>query len=137
MYDYELLYNRKRTLDEYIHKILDNLAVPAKLKGYKYLAMAIHIAVEEPEAVHAVTKSIYVPIAEKYSTTVDCVESAIRSAIDKSWLDGNYKLACKMFGYTVQFKRGRPSDAEYIAALSEWLRNELNCGIKKLESEFR
>ncbi len=126
MYDYDLLYKKEYSLDEYIFQLLESMAVPSKLKGHKYLMMAIQIAVEEPETVCSVTKSIYPRIAKAYCTSVDCVESAIRTAITKCWFSGDVKLQYDMFGHTVRFESGRPGDAEFIATLAGRLSAEMS-----------
>ncbi|MBQ8551716.1 MAG: sporulation initiation factor Spo0A C-terminal domain-containing protein [Clostridia bacterium] len=128
MYSYELLYKKEPTLDESILKLLEEMSVPGKLKGHKYLAAAIRIAVDEPETVSAVTKMIYPRIAEAYDTNVACVESAIRTAITKAWYMGDMALQYELFGHTVRFMSGRPGEAEFIAILAQHLRTERQLG---------
>ncbi len=119
MIRYELLYRKEPTLEQKIIELLGVVEVSPRLKGYRYLISAITIAVEHPETVTSVTKSIYVPIAEQYDTTVACVEAAIRRAIDESWMKGDLKKLYEIFGHTVHFSTGRPGDAEFIAILSK------------------
>lgn len=117
--DIDIYKEHRLTLEEKISALLDILAVPFKLKGYKYLEMAIKLAIEKPSAVHSVNKEIFHPIAEHYSTSPACVESAIRSAISKAWIIGDYKIQHRIFGQTVRFRSGRPTDAEFIAILAK------------------
>ncbi len=119
MIRYELLYRKEPTLEDKIIELLRVVAVSPRLKGYRYLVSAITIAVEHPETVTSVTKSMYVPIAEQYGTTVACVEAAIRRSIDESWLNGDLKKLYEMFGHTVHSLTGRPGEAEFIAILAK------------------
>lgn len=121
MYDLDIYKEHRLTLEEKISATLDYLSVPFRLKGYKYLEMAIKIAIEEPKTAYAINKEIFPRIAERYDTNIACVESAIRNAISKAWMNGDYKIQRRIFGMTVRFYSGRPTDAEFIATLAKMI----------------
>ncbi len=70
----------------------------------------------------AVTKELYPMIAEKYNTTPSRVERAIRHAIELAWDRGNVDLMNKVFGYTIDVERGKPTNSEFIAMVADRLR---------------
>ncbi len=119
MFDLNIYKEHRLSLEEKITTTLDYLSVPYRLKGYKYLVMAIKIAIEEPKTTYAINKQIFPRIAEEYNTTVSCVESAVRNAISQCWIKGDYKKQRHLFGMTIRFYSGRPTDAEFIATLAK------------------
>lgn len=112
-------------LEKYITDVMLDMGVPAHLKGYRYLRMAIMMAKEDMEVVGSVTKLLYPEIAKKFSTTEQKVERAIRNAIEVSWLRGNVETFEEMFGYSVQTGNNRPTNSEYIAQIADKVNMEL------------
>lgn len=68
------------------------------------------------------TKELYPMIAEKFNTTPSRVERAIRHAIELAWDRGNVELMNKVFGYTIDVERGKPTNSEFIAMVADRLR---------------
>ena len=121
MNDHKFTHHVDPGLAKRITALFESLALPANLHGYEYLASAVAIAVEKPDSIYSVTKTIYPDVAKRYGTTVACVEAAIRNAIDTSWMTGDTEVLYDIFGHTVRYFSGRPSDAEYIAIVSHKL----------------
>ena len=48
-----------------ITKIMDELSVPANIKGYSYLRSAIMMTVNEPEMIYNGTGKLYTALAEQ------------------------------------------------------------------------
>lgn len=108
-----------------ITDIIHEIGVPAHIKGYHYLREAILICTKNNEAINAVTKLLYPTIAKKYSTTASRVERAIRHAIEVAWDRGDLDVLDSYFGYTIQNNRGKPTNSEFIAMISDRLRLQL------------
>ena len=102
-----------------ITEILHQIGVPAHIKD------AILMSVKDPEIINSVTKLLYPTVAKKYSTTASRVERAIRHAIEVAWDRGNIDVFDAYFGYTIQNSRGKPTNSEFIAMISDKLRLEL------------
>ncbi len=68
------------------------------------------------------TKLLYPTIAKRFKTTDQKVERAIRNAIEVSWQRGNAETFERMFGYSVQTGRNRPTNSEYIARIADKVR---------------
>ena len=118
------------TFDEFgielkVTQILHEIGVPAHIKGYHYLRDSIMMAVEQPAIINAVTKQLYPAVAKKYETTSSRVERAIRHAIEVAWDRGNVDVLNSYFGYTIQNDRGKPTNSEFIAMISDRLRLQI------------
>ena len=108
-----------------VTEILHQIGVPAHIKGYHYLRDSIIMSIEQPEIINAVTKQLYPSVAKKYSTTSSRVERAIRHAIEVAWDRGDVEVLNSYFGYTIQGSRGKPTNSEFIAMISDKLRLQL------------
>ena len=112
-------------LELMITEIMHQIGVPAHIKGYHYLRDAIMLSIKEPEMINAITKILYPSIAKKHSTTSSRVERAIRHAIEVAWDRGNVDVLNSYFGYTIHTNRGKPTNSEFIAMISDKLRLRL------------
>ncbi len=108
-----------------ITEILHQIGVPAHIKGYNYLRDSILMSIENPEIINAVTKRLYPSVAKKYETTSSRVERAIRHAIEVAWDRGDVDILNSYFGYTIHNDRGKPTNSEFIAMISDKLRLQL------------
>lgn len=104
-----------------VTEILHQIGVPAHIKGYHYLRVSIIMAVEDPEIINAVTKRLYPNVAKQYNTTSSRVERAIRHAIEVAWDRGDVEVLNSYFGYTIHNTRGKPTNSEFIAMISDKL----------------
>ncbi len=104
-----------------VTEILHQIGVPAHIKGYHYLRDSIIMAIEEPEIINAVTKQLYPSVAKAYNTTSSRVERAIRHAIEVAWDRGDVDVLNSYFGYTIHNTRGKPTNSEFIAMISDKL----------------
>ena len=105
-----------------VTEMIHQIGVPAHIKGYHYLREAILLSVEDPEIMNAVTKVLYPTVAKKFGTTPSRVERAIRHAIEVAWDRGDVDTLNAYFGYTIHNSRGKPTNSEFIAMLSDKLR---------------
>ncbi len=109
-------------LETQVTKILHKIGVPAHIKGYQYLRTAIIMTVENNNLINSVTKILYPSVAKTYETTSSRVERAIRHAIEVAWDRGDLDVLNSYFGYTIQNERGKPTNSEFIAMISDNLR---------------
>ena len=105
-----------------VTEIMHQLGVPAHIKGYQYLRESILLTVQNSGVMASVTKVLYPTVARKYKTTPSRVERAIRHAIEVAWDRGNVDVLSAYFGYTIQTSRGKPTNSEFIAMISDKLR---------------
>ena len=68
------------------------------------------------------TKVLYQAIAKKHGTTASRVERAIRHAIEVAWSRGQLEMIDEIFGYTVNSGKGKPTNSEFIALITDKIR---------------
>lgn len=112
-------------LELMITEIIHQIGVPAHIKGYNYLREAIMLSIKNGDVINSVTKILYPTVAKKHSTTASRVERAIRHAIEVAWERGDIDVLNSYFGYTIQIERGKPTNSEFIAMISDKLRLKL------------
>ncbi|MGN0442221.1 MAG: sporulation transcription factor Spo0A [Acutalibacteraceae bacterium] len=113
------------SIEMQVTEILHQIGVPAHIKGYHYLRRSIIMSIETPEIINAVTKQLYPSVAKMYETTSSRVERAIRHAIEVAWDRGDVDVLNSYFGYTIHNGRGKPTNSEFIAMISDKLRLQL------------
>ncbi len=114
----------EKTLEEVITEMIHDVGVPAHIKGYQYLREAILMSVEDMDMLNSVTKILYPEVAKKYKTTPSRVERAIRHAIEVAWSRGKVDTIEEMFGYTISQGKGKPTNSEFIALITDKIRME-------------
>ena len=87
----------RRNLEDDVTQLLHEIGIPAHIKGYQYLRDAIIISVEEKER-------------------------AIRHAIEVAWSRGQLEMIDEIFGYTVNSGKGKPTNSEFIALITDKIR---------------
>ena len=105
-----------------VTSIIQKIGIPAHIKGYQYIREAIMMVIKDMDAINSVTKILYPTIARKFSTTSSRVERAIRHAIEVAWDRGDPDVLDSMFGYTILSSKGKPTNSEFIAMISDKLR---------------
>ena len=116
-----------RNVEAGVRRILLDLGVPERILGHGYLVTAICAAVRKPELLRAIYKGLYTLVAEAYNTTPSRVERAIRQAIEAAWNRCDCDVLFGYFGNTVDPDKGRPTNGEFIARVSNIIRGELMC----------
>lgn len=107
------------TLDERISNIFVSVGIPAHIKGYQFLREGIKLAVDNPQIINSITKSLYPTIAQHFGTTASKVERAIRHAIEVAWNRGKIENINSIFGVRVYTSAEKPTNGEFIALLAD------------------
>ena len=63
---------------------LNRAGIKPSMKGFKYIRMAIKMAIEDENSLDAITKDIYPVIAKRYGTNWSAVERSMRTVIGKA-----------------------------------------------------
>lgn len=112
-------------LEREISQILHKLRVPVHFKGYAYLREAILECIMDPSLVNEITKRLYPQIADKFGTTKHRVERSMRFAIETACAKTQLDYLYQIMGYTVDEKKGKPTNASFIAKVADQIRLEL------------
>jgi len=105
-------------------KVLRELGVPEHLTGYPYLVEAVELVVQEPSYLRRITAGLYPDVAKKYHSTPSRTERAMRHAIETAWTRCDLDTLSYYFGNTVSPVRGKPINSEFIARVSNAVRQE-------------
>jgi two-component system response regulator (stage 0 sporulation protein A) len=117
-------YHYSGDLEKDVTNILLEIGIPAHIKGYQYIREGIILACNDRNMLQYVTKFLYPAIAKKYKTTSSSVERTIRHAIEVAWRRGNMEVLEKIFGNTVSAGKGKPTNSEFLALLTDKIRLE-------------
>ncbi len=112
-------------LERKVTGIIQEIGVPAHIKGYQYVREAIVLAVQDIDVINAVTKVLYPAVAKRYNTTPSRVERAVRHAIETAWDRGDLETLQSYFGYTVNSAKGKPTNSEFIAMIADRIRLQM------------
>lgn len=107
--------------EKVVASYLNKLGVPCHLKGYHYLKYGIVRCLCHSEELESVTKILYPDIAKKYNTTSGRVEHGIRHAIQKAWETEKNKEWENVFGKRSVDENFKPTNSQFIAALSDFI----------------
>lgn len=102
-----------------ITQILKDIGVPAHIKGYNCLRISIFYIWKNGKC--SMTKELYPYVANVQNTESSKVERAIRHAIECAWNRGNPRVFEKYFGYSSDHSKGKPTNAEFIYMISNYL----------------
>jgi len=101
--------------NEELNRFMLDFGFSAKHMGFVFLRECLKIVVKEGHLYSFLTKHIYPAIAEKYQTSVQCVERNIRSAIERAWESSTSDKLNIIFGNI----KKRPTNREIIAILGD------------------
>ena len=112
----------ERNLVAEVTSMMHQIGIPAHVKGYQYIREAILMVVEDVSLLGAVTKELYPDIAKKYDSASSRVERGIRHAIELAWRRGQTDTLKRIFGYSMNIERQKPTNSEFIALLADKFR---------------
>ena len=115
------LKNTPKSIELMITEIIHQIGVPAHIKGYHFVREAIMLCCNNPDMVNSVTKILYPTVAKRFNSTASRVERAIRHAIEVAWDRGDVDILNSYFGYTIHNGKGKPTNSEFIAMISDKL----------------
>ena len=82
------------------------------------------MVLKDTDLINSITKQLY-PTVAKTQTSSSRVERAIRHAIEVAWDRGDTEVLNNLFGFTINQNKGKPTNSEFIAMISDKLRLEL------------
>ena len=121
VYEYDDSLKSKKSEYAMIALLLNELGVPAHIKGYQYLKEAIYICMHNPQFINQMMNVLYPSIAETYKVSPSKVEKSIRDAIATAWKKANNQKVQSTFSYIFDLSKDRPKNRQFIATVSEHL----------------
>ena len=123
-----LVKHRHQYLQQAVARYIDKLGVPIHYKGYNYLQEAIALVIEDDTLLTRMTRGLYPAVAKRYGTSPQLVERSIRHALEVTWTKGNLKLIDKLFAYSVDVDKGKPTNSAFIARIADQIRMQTRTG---------
>lgn len=101
----------------FIYQELQALGVTANYKGYKQLALAVQLALQQEERLNHVTKELYWAVAGRLGCGRFSIERNIRTAAHIAWQTNPSRLQ-ELAGYPLY---AAPSASQFISILVVYL----------------
>ena len=108
-----------------VRQLLLELGAPDHLVGHPYVVEAILLVVQDRTILNSITFGLYPQVAARFNTTAARVERAIRHLVEVTWTRGDLDVLNRCFGNTVDAAKGKPTNGEFIARLSNIIRQQL------------
>lgn len=105
-------------VDRYLSHLFLQIGIPANKIGFQFLRDAVQLVLAEPSLQHQLMRGLYPQIAQRYHTSVYCVEHSMRCAIAAAWSRGRPEMVEKLLGRGVIPPYDRPTNGEFIALVA-------------------
>ena len=109
-----------------VGNMLRSLSISEKAAGFRYLVQAVSLCARDQRCFYRLSRAVYPAVGQTFGATAASVERLIRHAIESAWLRGDMERQYALFGNTVDETRGKPTNGEFIARVTEALRLEAN-----------
>ena len=103
-----------------ISNVVKELGISANLKGYRYIICGVELIMNNISLMDS-TMGVYKGVGKEFNVTPNRVERAIRHAIESGWNKANSTLVKKMFGCSVDSRKGKPANSEFLATVADYL----------------
>lgn len=112
-------------LESIVTDMIRAVGIPPHMLGYQFIREAIMLTVNDPVTFSSITKMLYPRVADRFSSTPEKVERAIRNAIQSAWNRLTNDMIVNMFG-TTKFFATKPTNSEFITMMAERIRSKHN-----------
>lgn len=107
-----------------ISSIMKDIGVPLNLIGYNYIKLAILQTINlksQPDFQKNLlfTKDVYPYVASLVGKTGKHIQQNIRNTITITWQRGGQDFINSIFGYTINYTKGRPTNTEFICMMTD------------------
>jgi len=109
---------------ERVQDALRALSISGRVSGFRYLTEAVGLCARDQSCFWKMSRLVYPEIARTFGVGAASVERLIRHAIESAWLKGDMERQYALFGNTIDERRGKPTNSEFIARVTEALRLE-------------
>lgn len=96
--------------------------------GFDYLGEAVEMIVEDKQTLKHNTIKLYSEIAKKFGVRWNNVERSIRNAVESSFDIMTPDRIYAVYGNSIDYRKGKPSNSQFIATITELFENEIRAG---------
>jgi len=112
-----------------LRQLLLELGAPDHLLGHSYVVQAVLLVLHDRMYIRNITFGLYPQLAARFDTTASRVERAIRHLVEVTWSRGDLKVLERYFGNTVSPEKGKPTNGEFVARLSNVVKERMKEGV--------
>lgn len=106
-----------------VSNALKAVGISSDMKGYAYLEEAVRLKVTNRGKYDRLTSCLFPKIADTFSTTSECIERSIRTAIQKAWTSGGF-IRYALENENMNLPDKKPTAGEMIRLLVRMVDNE-------------
>jgi len=108
-----------RYIDRYLSNLFLQIGIPANQQGFRFLNEAVKLVLKDPALERRLMRGLYPSLAERFHTSIYCVEHSMRCAITTAWNRGRPELVEKLLGRGVITAYDKPTNGELISLVAE------------------
>lgn len=117
-----------------MQRLMLKMGISADTMGFRYLPVAVEIYGEQLRTGYRmqITGELYPEVAQAFGSNVSKVERAIRHSIERAADNAGLKNALwNLLGDSVNWKKGKPTNGQLIAALALLSEEEMEAMIRE------
>lgn len=111
-----------QNVDRYLSNLFLQIGIPANQHGFRFLRESVRLVLLDPSLQHRLMHGLYPQVAQRFNSSVYCVEHSMRCAITTAWNRGRPELVEKLLGRGVITAYDKPTNGEMIALVAENVR---------------
>lgn len=115
--------NKDLNINYNIYDLLYKFGISRNLKGYKYIQDSLSYVYENN---NIFIKDIYKKVSNINNSTPYNIERAIRNAIETGCKKGDITYYEKVFGYSIDYNKAKPTNKQFIFTVYEYLNHNYN-----------
>ena len=119
-----MIKNANKTIIIEVTNVLRDIGMPAHIKGFYYVRDAIILVYQDITRLNHIINDVCALVARRHHTSIQSVERTIRVAIEITWLRGDMDEIMCIFHNTVDGRKARPTNKEFIALIVDYLNIE-------------
>jgi two-component system response regulator (stage 0 sporulation protein A) len=100
-----------------VTEVIRLLCIPAGMKGFQHLKMAILIVLESPYNIQSLSRYVYPDVAKRFGDTISMVERSIRYAISVGWSRADDEAKLQFLGQ----KTKQPTNKQFIYGICDYV----------------
>lgn len=117
---------KKLSLHDEIKVKISKIGINADLLGRNYVVESILNVIKSNNPNIKLHKDVYPLIAKKYKVTVESVNRAIETALNKAWIITDYNTLAEHYPLSVGGSKGAPTPKEFVLNVANFMREETN-----------
>lgn len=113
--------DRKIQIDDFLKRV----GLPEHLEGHKLLEEIFILCLEDDSYLYNMKNKLYKEISIKYNKTYKNIEKTIRYSITICWDNMDYDDRERLFGYSINYNKDKPTTKQFIYTITNYLKNNL------------